>query len=214
MKIAIGFDSGLANCGYGVVARGVRGFVCLAHGSIRTNSKASRPERLLKIYQHATDLITEWKPSKISIESVYWNRNKSSCLPIAEVIGILQLAAAQKEIEVVMLSPQSVKSAVTGVSGASKTQVIKMTHKLLGMKEPVASDHAADALGCAIAAFLSNSTPSVLQNAAVKTSPASKHSNKRLFQKISEIEDKSEKSNHTVNDESGACTRSTPQRTD
>ncbi len=161
MKVVIGFDSGLANCGYGVVARGGSGFSCLTHGNIRTDAKTPHPDRLLKIYQHVTELITEWKPSKISIESVYWNRNQKSCLPTAEVIGILQLAAVQKNIEVVMLSPQSVKSAVTGVSNASKTQVMKMTQKLLGMKQPVKPSHAADALGCAIAALLSRNTPSL-----------------------------------------------------
>ena len=154
MKIAMGFDSGLANCGYGVVARRGSGFHCLVHGNIRTDPDTPHPDRLLKIYQHATELITEWKPSKVSIESVYWNRNQKSCLPTAEVIGILQLAAVQKDVEVVMLSPQSVKSAVTGVSNASKTQVIRMTQKLLGMKKPVTPSHAADALGCAIAALL------------------------------------------------------------
>jgi len=158
MKIAIGFDSGLANCGYGVVARGKSGFVCLAYGNIRTDSKAARPDRLLKIYKHVTELIIEWNPSKISIESVYWNRNQTSCLPTAEVIGVLQLAAAQKGVEVVMLSPQSIKSAVTGVPYASKTQVMKMIQKLLGnLKKPVTPNHAADALGCAIAALLGRS---------------------------------------------------------
>ncbi|MDE0011915.1 MAG: crossover junction endodeoxyribonuclease RuvC [Candidatus Poribacteria bacterium] len=159
MKIVIGFDSGLANCGYGVVARGGSGFSYLAHGNIQTDAKTPHPDRLLKIYQHVTELIIQWNPSKISIESVYWNRNQKSCLPTAEVIGILQLAAVQKNIEVVMLSPQSVKSAVTGVSNASKTQVMKMTQKLLGMKQPVKPNHAADALGCAIAALLSRNTP-------------------------------------------------------
>jgi len=161
MKIAIGFDSGLANCGYGVVARGGRAFVCLAHGNIRTDSDAQRPDRLLKIYQHATELITQWNPSKISIESVYWNRNQKSCLPIAEVIGVLQLAAVQNDVEVLMLSPQAVKSAVTGIADASKTQVMRMTQKLLGMKKPVTPSHAADALGCAIAALLSRNIPNL-----------------------------------------------------
>lgn len=161
MQIAIGFDSGLANCGYGVVARGGRGFVCLAHGNIRTKSDAPRPDRLLKIYQHATELISEWNPSKISIESVYWNRNQKSCLPTAEVIGVLQLAAVQNDVEVLMLSPQAVKSAVTGISDASKTQVMRMTQRLLGMKKPITPSHAADALGCAIAALLRRNTPSL-----------------------------------------------------
>ena len=164
MKIAIGFDSGLANCGYGVVARGGSGFSCLAYGNIQTDAKTPHPDRLLKIYQHVTELITEWNPSKISIESVYWNRNQKSCLPIAEVIGILQLAAVQKDVEVVMLTPQSVKSAVTGVSKASKTQVMKMTQKLLGMNKPVTPSHAADALGCAIAALLSRNIQSPASN--------------------------------------------------
>ena len=160
MKVVIGFDSGLANCGYGVVARGGSGFSCLAHGNIRTDSKTPHPDRLLKIYQHASELITEWNPSKISIESVYWNRNQKSCLPTAEVIGILQLAAVQKDVEVVILTPQAVKSAVAGVPNASKTHVMRMTQKLLGMKQPVKPSHAADALGCAIAALLSRNTPS------------------------------------------------------
>lgn len=160
MNVVIGFDSGLANCGYGVVARGGSGFAHLAHGNIQTDSKTPHPDRLLKIYQHATELIAEWNPSKISIESVYWNRNQKSCLPTAEVIGVLQLAAVQNDVEVVMLSPQSVKSAVTGVSNASKEQVMKMTQRLLGMKEPVKPNHAADALGCAIAALLSRNTAS------------------------------------------------------
>ena len=160
MKIAIGFDSGIANCGYGVVARSGSGFSCLAYGNIQTDAKTPHPDRLLKIYQQVTELITEWNPSKISIESVYWNRNQKSCLPTAEVIGILQLAAVQKDIEVVMLTPQSVKSAVTGVSKASKTQVMKMTQRLLGMKKPVTPSHAADALGCAIAALLSRNIQS------------------------------------------------------
>ncbi len=159
MKIAIGFDSGLANCGYGVVARGGSGFSCLAHGNIQTDAKTPHPDRLLKIYEHVMELINEWNPSKISIETVFWNRNQKSCLPTAEVIGILQLAAVQKDIEVVMLSPQSVKSAVTGVSNASKTQVMRMTQKLLGMKKPVTPSHAADALGCAVAALLSRNIP-------------------------------------------------------
>ena len=73
MKVVIGFDSGLANCGYGVVARGGSGFEHLAHGNIQTDSNTPHPDRLLKIYQHVTELIAEWKPSKISIESVYWN---------------------------------------------------------------------------------------------------------------------------------------------
>lgn len=154
MKIAIGFDSGIANCGYGVVARGGNGFSCLAYGNIQTDSKTPHPDRLLKIYQYVSELITEWNPSQMSLESVYWNRNQKSCLPTAEVIGILQLVAVQKDIEVVMLSPQSVKSAVTGVSNASKTQVMKMTQRLLGMRKPVTPSHAADALGCAIAALL------------------------------------------------------------
>ncbi|MDE0554869.1 MAG: crossover junction endodeoxyribonuclease RuvC, partial [Candidatus Poribacteria bacterium] len=44
---------------------------------------------------------------------------------------------------------------------ASKTQVMRMTQKLLGMKKPVTPSHAADALGCAIAALLSRNTPSL-----------------------------------------------------
>ncbi len=158
MKIVLGLDSGLANCGYGVVARSSSGFVCLAHGNIRTKADSPRPDRLLKIYQHAAELITEWNPSKISIESIYWNRNQKSCLPTAEVIGVLQLAAVQKNVEVMMFSPQSVKSAVTGIPDASKTQVMRMTQKLLGMKKPVTPSHAADALGCAIAALICRNT--------------------------------------------------------
>jgi len=47
-------------------------------------------------------------------------------------------------------TPQAVKQAVCGSGGADKGQVQRMVGALLGLPEPPADDHAADALAVAI----------------------------------------------------------------
>jgi crossover junction endodeoxyribonuclease RuvC len=60
------------------------------------------------------------------------------------------LAAGQAAVACAEYTPQQVKGAVCGAGRAPKEQVGRMVQALLGLAEPPAPDHAADALAVAI----------------------------------------------------------------
>ena len=64
--------------------------------------------------------------------------------------GVVMLAAGRRAIPCSSYTPQQVKGAVCGNGRAAKVQVQQMVGTLLGLAEPPASDHAADALAVAI----------------------------------------------------------------
>ena len=60
------------------------------------------------------------------------------------------LAAAGQRLPCFDYTPQAVKKAVCGSGAADKDQVQRMVASLLGLPEPPAPDHAADAFAVAI----------------------------------------------------------------
>ena len=149
----LGIDPGLANCGWSVVGRKKSGqFHHIDAGVIRTESSACDAVRYASLYNAVNALISEHTPDVLSIESVYFNKNVSSCLSTASVIGVILLSAELSQLPSIQVRPQSVKAAVTGVGRASKAQVQKMVSKLL--RVDIENAHACDAAAAAIAGLL------------------------------------------------------------
>ncbi len=150
MKRIIGIDPGLANTGWGVVdADGTR-YVYRDHGVISTKSSMGVGERLLFIYDSLVAVIAKFKPVEAGIESLYFARNITSAIPVAQARGIVLLALAQKQIQASEYPPQAIKQAIVGAGRAEKQQVQDMVRVLLGLPEIPRPDHAADALAAAI----------------------------------------------------------------
>jgi crossover junction endodeoxyribonuclease RuvC len=84
------------------------------------------------------------------METLFFARNTTSALAVAEAKGVVTLCLAQMGIPVFMYSPNQIKSAVTGTASADKATVEKYVQILLGLKNPVKPDHASDALAGAI----------------------------------------------------------------
>jgi len=149
----LGIDPGLANTGWSVVSRQKSGrFQHVASGVIRTESSACDAVRYATIYNAVNALISEHTPDVLSIESVYFNKNVSSCLSTASVIGVIRLAAELSPLPSIQVTPQQVKAAVCGVGRASKAQVQKMVAKVL--RVDIQNAHAADAAAVAMAGLL------------------------------------------------------------
>jgi crossover junction endodeoxyribonuclease RuvC len=84
------------------------------------------------------------------MESLYFWKNVSSALPVAEAKGVIRLAFARAGVELVEYSPTAIKQAVSGSARAEKEQVQEMVRIILGIAEIPKPDHAADALAAAI----------------------------------------------------------------
>ena len=148
----IGIDPGLANTGWGVLDDVDSTIKYIDHGIIVTKADTPRADRLFFILQCIRNLIKKYKPHEAAIETLYFGRNVSSAIPVAEARGVISAAIAEKGIFLHEFTPNAIKQGVVGSSTADKKQVQQMVCFILGLDKIPTPDHAADALGAAICA--------------------------------------------------------------
>ena len=148
----IGIDPGLASTGWGVVDY-VAGKVCYVdHGSIETKPDRSRPDRLFIILVSLREILNKYQPNGAAIETLYFGKNVSSAIPVAEARGVISAALAERGLPIIEFTPNAIKQGVVGVARADKKQVQEMVRIILGLEKIPKPDHAADALAAAICA--------------------------------------------------------------
>ena len=86
----------------------------------------------------------------MAIETLYFSKNVTTAMQVAEVRGVIRLAAAERLIPVTEYTPNQIKQAVTGSGRAEKRQVQEMVRRVLALDELPRPDDAADALACAV----------------------------------------------------------------
>jgi crossover junction endodeoxyribonuclease RuvC len=150
MQIVMGIDPGAANLGFGIVRVEAGRMVALDGGVVQTPSELPLELRLERIHRELAELITWHEPKAMAIEDLYFGKNVRSAMSVGQACGVAMLAAAQSGVRCFSYTPQAVKMAVCGSGGADKSQVQRMVGALLGLPEPPAPDHAADALAVAI----------------------------------------------------------------
>jgi crossover junction endodeoxyribonuclease RuvC len=121
----------------------------LRFGALRATRKGPEhfPERLREIHAMLSNLIEEFEPQGVAVESVFTALNMKTALRLAEVRGVVLLAAAQRNVSVHSYSPREVKACVAGYGHAGKEQMQLMVRALLGMSE---TPEPADALAVAL----------------------------------------------------------------
>jgi crossover junction endodeoxyribonuclease RuvC len=95
-------------------------------------------------------LMDEFLPDALAVESVFTALNMRTALRLAEVRGVVLLAAAQRGVAVHSYSPREVKASVAGYGQADKKQMQLMVRALLHMTETPEPSDAADALAVAL----------------------------------------------------------------
>ena len=147
--IIIGLDPGLSCTGWGIVAKSGSRLSHIANGQVKTDPKASLPERLVMLDRELTDVILHYRPNSGAVEEVFVNKNPQSTLKLGQARGVCLLALARAGLPVAEYATRLVKKALVGTGGAEKAQVQAMLRVLLpGVK--LAGPDAADALAVAI----------------------------------------------------------------
>ena len=157
----IGIDPGLASTGWGVLDCSGGKVKYIDHGNIETKAGIPRAERLLIIMKRFRSILDDYKPGEAAIETLYFGRNVSSAIPVAEARGIISAILAERGIHILELTPNAIKKGVVGLVKADKMQIQQMVKLILGLDEIPKPDHAADALGAAICVAL-NSKPGII----------------------------------------------------
>jgi crossover junction endodeoxyribonuclease RuvC len=122
----------------------------VAHGVIATKAGVAQELRLLDIYDRVCALLDEHRPDQGAMENLFFVKNITSGLPVAEVRGVVQLAFAQRSIPLGQYNPTQIKLALVGIGQADKNQVQEMVKLLLKLPAVPKPDHAADALAAAV----------------------------------------------------------------
>ena len=146
----IGIDPGLANTGIGIIdaVNGVPHLV--TYGVIETKTTEEKSKRLLYIYNNLSTIIDQFKPHQASMESLFFAKNVTSAMPVAEARGVITLLFEQKGVPLTEYTPNTIKLSVTGTASADKKLVEQYVKILLRLKTEPKPDHAADALAGAI----------------------------------------------------------------
>jgi crossover junction endodeoxyribonuclease RuvC len=153
MPIVLGIDPGLAATGYGVISAEGGRLRWVDHGVFRTASGDAPGTRLAVVYRGICELLELHHPTIAGIESIYFTKNVTSAIPVAQARGVVLLALEQYGVPAEEFTPQVIKRAVVGTGQAEKEQVIQMVRIILGLSEAPRPDHAADALAAAVTRF-------------------------------------------------------------
>jgi crossover junction endodeoxyribonuclease RuvC len=148
--VVLGIDPGLANTGYGVVARRSGRLAALDGGVIETRAGVAPERRLAVLFQAVRDLLVTHEPDAVALEALFFGQNVRTAFAVGQARGVVLLAAGQRGLGCVDYTPQQVKGAVCGTGRADKAQVARMVQALLSLPEPPRPDHASDALAVAL----------------------------------------------------------------
>lgn len=149
--LVIGLDPGTATTGYGLVREAADGSLqVVTYGVITTPAKMPMPERLAQLHSELQQLLLLHKPDTSAVEKLFFQKNVTTAISVAQARGAALLALAQAGVEVVEYTPNEVKQAVAGYGSAGKRQVQEMVRTLLQLEAIPRPDDAADALAVAI----------------------------------------------------------------
>ncbi len=146
----LGIDPGLANTGYGVVARRGTRLVALDGGVLRTTPGGALEQRLSALFADVEGLLERHAPDAVALEDLYFGANARSAFAVGQARGVVLLAAGRRGLPCASYTPQQVKQAVCGSGRAAKDQVARMVCSLLGLPDEPLPDHASDALAVGV----------------------------------------------------------------
>jgi len=147
----LGVDPSSAGAtGYGVVEFIGSSPRMLRYGALKMRARIDFGARLREIHELITALVLEFSPDAVAVESVFTALNVGTTLRLAEVRGVVLLAAAQASIPAHSYSPREVKASIAGYGAASKQQMQQMVRAALSLSEYPEPEDAADALAIAL----------------------------------------------------------------
>ena len=152
--VVLGVDPGSLNTGYGVIRQDSGGVSVPVCGVIRLSPRRTHAERIGEIYRELANVIDEFQPERLALETAFLSRNVQSALKLGQVRGAVIALAMNQNLILHEYAPREVKSAVTGKGAASKEQVAYMVTSMLGLAVAPQPYDVTDALGIALCDLL------------------------------------------------------------
>ena len=149
MKI-MGIDPGMAIVGYCIIDFDGNNIKLLHSGSIRTSKDNKESVRLLEIFNDMTTVVEKYRPDTVSIEKLFFFRNRTTVMPVAHARGVILTVLEQHNIPIYEYTPIEVKQVLTGYGRADKKEVEQMVKLALDCENLPKLDDTVDAIAIAV----------------------------------------------------------------
>jgi crossover junction endodeoxyribonuclease RuvC len=146
----LGIDPGTGILGFGVIEVNRDKAVLVDGGVIRTPVKEDDAVRLQTIFEEISDIIASSKPQEMAVERLYFAKNVTTAMTVAQARGVVLLAGQQAGLKIAEYTPLQIKQALTGYGRAEKKQIQEMVRVILKLDRIPKPDDCADALAAAI----------------------------------------------------------------
>lgn len=144
----LGIDPGSRLTGFGVLDFEADNASYVASGTVQSID-GDFPVRLKRIFDSISEIVAEFRPDAVAIESVFVHRNAGSALKLGHARSAAICATFETDVEVFEYAPREIKQAVVGTGSATKDQVQHMVVTILNLDGEPSTD-AADALATAL----------------------------------------------------------------
>ncbi len=152
MKI-IAIDPGYDRVGVAILEKNSGKEVLLFSTCITTDKKLSFYERLEMIRTNLAELIKQYQPEHLVIEELYFAKNTTTALRVAEARGLIVSEFLRAGITVSEIHPNHIKIAITGYGAAKKEDILFMLPKLIEIGTGKRLDDELDAIAIGVAYF-------------------------------------------------------------
>lgn len=149
--IILGLDPGSRRIGYGVLDA-TRSRVRLLEAGLLPIKSEDDAGALKEAKRGFEKLLKKFRPAILAIEKIFFMKNQKTGLEVAQVRGVLLLAALERGILVKEYSPNEIKAGVTSYGLADKKAIEKMVKLILQEPHLAVIDDAIDALAVALLA--------------------------------------------------------------
>lgn len=141
--------------GFGLIKTNVKTMVIIDMKELFLDRISDETLKGKKIFKVILDLIENYSPNEIVIESPFIGKNLQSSIQIGITQGIVIAAALYKKRLFFEVATRKIKRDITGNGNATKEQVAKMLKKLLKLEQfPCSHFDACDAIAVAVCHYL------------------------------------------------------------
>lgn len=161
MKI-LGIDPGYERCGVAIIEKPTHGKeVVIFSDCLRTSSKLTLEKRLYTIGKDLEQVILQFQPDCAAIEELYFAKNTTTAMQVAEVRGVIRYVLESNTIPCTEYHPSAIKIAVAGHGKADKADIALMIPRLVVLDGGKKIDDELDAIAVALthAAHMRNNYP-------------------------------------------------------
>lgn len=155
--IILAIDPGVERLGIAILTKKKDATIaCEMSDTIVTAKNLTQGERIGEIYEEMINVCQKFRPDQIVLERLFFAKNVKTAIAVAQVQGVIHLLGFQREIPVIEIAPNAIKSAVTGYGNADKKAVKKMIDLQVELPKRKRLDDEYDAIACGFA-YLINS---------------------------------------------------------